>query len=106
MPDGANLCSGLDLLVILSSKTGRKNELMKLPSIAPTQDEWHWKEWSHTAPRIQIAPLHIASSGIVAPQWTLDRPSVEIGIVGLGSMVEGALRAFHLQFRAGRRFAE
>ena len=73
MPDGANLCSGLDLLVILSSKTGRKNELMKLPSIAPTQDEWHWKEWSHTAPRIQIAPLHIASSGIVDPQWTLDR---------------------------------
>jgi hypothetical protein len=33
-------------------------------------------------------------------------PSVENGIVGIGFTVEGALRAFDVQYMAGRRFAE
>jgi hypothetical protein len=33
-------------------------------------------------------------------------PSVEKGIVGIGSTVEGALRAFDVRYMAGRRFTE
>ena len=33
-------------------------------------------------------------------------PSVEKGIVGIGFTAEGALRAFDVQYMAGRRFAE
>jgi hypothetical protein len=33
-------------------------------------------------------------------------PSVENGIVGIGFTVEGALRAFDVQYKAGSRFTE
>ena len=33
-------------------------------------------------------------------------PSIEKGIVGIGFTVEGALRAFDVQYKAGSRFTE
>jgi hypothetical protein len=77
-----------------------------MASIGPIQEEWRWKKWSHTARRIQIAARRPALS-IRRGLWiALLGPSVENGIVGIDFMVEGALRAFDVIYKAGSRFTE
>ena len=80
-----------------------------MPSIGPIQDEWRWKKWTPycaTHPNSPSASQRPALS-IRRGLWiALLGPSVEKGIVGIGFTVEGALRAFDYQYKAGSRFTE
>ena len=69
---------------------------------------WRWNRWSYIARLIPRSPSAVRRPGLFVrgELWiALLGPSVEEGIVGIGSTVTAALRAFDAQYLAGLRTA-